>query len=206
MTLVLIPRQLTLFPLPDPPVWHPVNDFERDARSGDQWLRSITAYCTWRAGECWRKLYIRSQRESAERWQYLDAVRLMANVRYGPERLQPQLTLPALHRISRQSPYEQRLAVSGRAWLVDLLMKADPKYTDRRLLGRFSRAKLARLIVLAAKSESQMERKRAEVFKSSRGSGSRTRGETGGVASTLALPQKGERWRNRRFAASLAAS
>jgi hypothetical protein len=62
-----------------------MEDPVRDARTGDQWLRSVIAYLEFRSGDSWRRLCFKNQRDSPERWEALDAIRLLQELRYAPE-------------------------------------------------------------------------------------------------------------------------
>jgi hypothetical protein len=61
-----------------------MEDSERDHRTGDQWLRSVIAYLEFRAGDSWRNLSNQKLRNSPVRWEALDAIRLIKEVRYAP--------------------------------------------------------------------------------------------------------------------------
>ena len=58
-------------------------DAERDGRSARQWLKSARAYCLWRAGEDWRRVSDRKQRENSTRWYYLDGARFITDILYS---------------------------------------------------------------------------------------------------------------------------
>jgi hypothetical protein len=55
-------------------------DTFRDRRSGQQWLKSIRGYLSWRAGDDWRALHHEGVRYDSARWEYLDACRLVMDI------------------------------------------------------------------------------------------------------------------------------
>ena len=114
--------------------------YEIDGRSGDQWNRSIIAYLEHRAGIPWRNLSRPEHRNAPEYLSYVEAIRLVTRVRYAPERVQVEAA-PAT---------DTRLAVlvrTPRRDLVDALMGIEPKFTDKRLLSHFTKAKLAGMLI-----------------------------------------------------------
>jgi hypothetical protein len=113
----------------------PMNDSERDKRSGSQWRRSIEAYLTWRAGEAWRRS---SDRNSSERWYYLDAVRLLNGIGFVPLASPTPISCRAL------TPATDSLPSSTA--LVNELMQLRPELSARRTLMHFQRVKLARMV------------------------------------------------------------
>jgi hypothetical protein len=142
--LSIVPWQLLLFPDARPHNWRPfpAGQVLRDKRSGQQWIKSVIAYCEFRAGEPWRRLSDPDQRNDPERWAYLDAARLIHSKQYESER--PLLVAPPV-----LDPFEKDVReLSGwpREALVDVLLMIDPKLTSRRLLRRLTREKLARMI------------------------------------------------------------
>jgi hypothetical protein len=146
--LHVVAFQLSLFP------WRPDADerqmgqAERDNRTADQWLKSIIGYLEWRAGECWRRLSCREQRFSPDRLEYLAAIRTISDLRYSSP-LQPSLVLPDLFPSPSPSSLELKLRLKSRAWLVDELLRTDPRYTDRKLLMRLQPKKLAHMLAAA---------------------------------------------------------
>jgi hypothetical protein len=97
--------QLDLFPhklLTDDSV---MEDFDRDCRSGPQWLRAVLAYLDFGAGDRWRRLSDPLQRWHRDRLWYLSGIQTINNVIAGrspkwepflhPERKQPQRSRPA---------------------------------------------------------------------------------------------------------------
>jgi hypothetical protein len=117
------------------------DDSERDRRSGSQWLRSIKGYLEWRAGLAWRR---GEDRNSPERWQYLDALRLLNGIG------RPVPAVPPICVMTPKTVQDIRLA-SLASWpvarLVDQLMQLSPTLTDRRILTHLSRLKLARMLM-----------------------------------------------------------
>lgn len=124
----------------------------QEERTGAQVLRSVLAYLAWRAGSPWRRLSDPKQRNANERWEYLEAARLVRSVYYGayipgqPAKLEPALPDP---RYPEPSPEELELAEKPRPWLVNELLQANHALTDRRLLSRLGRPKLARMLLAA---------------------------------------------------------
>lgn len=55
-------------------------DKERDNRTDLEWLKSVRDYCMWRSGAPWRKLWKPDQRWNSERWDYLEAARLISDI------------------------------------------------------------------------------------------------------------------------------
>ena len=147
--------QLSLFP------WRPESDLKsverHDSRTPDQLIRSVIAYLEWRAGESWRNLTFRADRNDQDRWDYLDAVRLVAKMRYAEPR-RPQLVLPGPVTAFRSPNTKQvrELACRPRACLVDRLMRADPSLTDRKILMHLGRLKLAGMLAVRSESRSRL--------------------------------------------------
>ena len=85
-------------------------DNERDRRSESEWINAVIAYLKFRAGSAWR--LGRSCYRSAPRYhEYLDAIRLVEEVRYrGTSRIEP--VLPALPHETAQ----RRLSWIHRPW------------------------------------------------------------------------------------------
>lgn len=59
-----------------------MTDAERDLRNGDEWLLSAVSYLEYRSGKAWRKLHRPGERFNPLRWYYLDAIRLLSDLRY----------------------------------------------------------------------------------------------------------------------------
>lgn len=173
MGLFAVACQLRLFPeLMETPVF-PVapsgetRDFERQNRDGTQWLRSAIAYCNWRSGDSWRKIWRGTrERRNPDRLYYLGGVRLLTDILYSEpvvKPLVPQLVLPAINAEPGYSPEEIELSKQPAKRLVDELMAIDPSMTMRRSLLRLRRAKLARMLVKARQlaASAQPERRQA---------------------------------------------
>lgn len=143
--LHVVPFQLRLFP-----DYHDaysrigiMGPESRARRTAHQWLASVEAYLTWRAGDCWRNLSKKEERNEADRWDYVAGLRLVGGVRYllpGPALVSRVESNPVL------SPEIQRLANRPRGELVSELVSADPALTDRKLLSHLSGIKLASML------------------------------------------------------------
>lgn len=151
MPLFLLPKQLLLWPemsgafVSSPSDW---ND-GRDARNERQWLESIRDYCLWRAGN-WRRVSSRSQRESADRWWYLNGARTVTDILLTPPKetsLKP--ALPVLNPTRFIDERARDFDARNRSWLADELMRWNPALTDRVLLARLSHEKLVRMLLAA---------------------------------------------------------
>jgi hypothetical protein len=127
-----------------------------DGRTGLQWLNSVKAYLKWRSGDSWRRMSDLQQRNAAERWNYLDALRLITDVSYSDtvdsEQKPRLLTKPTKAQVTAR-----KLSTESRGWLVEELLKADPKLTDKKLLLRLQRPKLASMLAerLTKKTDSR---------------------------------------------------
>ncbi len=149
MGIQLTWRQLELFPENRAlPRYCQVDDFERDQRTGGQWLRAIESYLRFRSGDSWRRLSDPAQRFSPDRLWYIDGIRTLNGFNRAPDRAVESLTaftpapIPADPRLST-------LAGEPRLVLVTRLMAADPSLTDKKLLLHLSRPKLARMLCRA---------------------------------------------------------
>lgn len=134
-----------------------------DGRTGKQWLQAAIAYCNFRAGDSWRSLANPAQRNSDDRWYYLRGARFLSDALLG-FRNEPRiaLALPVLNPVSSPSPFQIELAARlKRAELVARLMAADSALTDRRLLLRLSRVKLAGMLIAAERACLTLERRSA---------------------------------------------
>lgn len=167
MHLTLVPHQLLLFPGTRAHSWSPSPQGikVRENRSGKQWVESVIGYCEWRAGNPWRRLSDPAQRNDPERWDYLDASRLIHQKFYAPE--QPaglHFSLPVLNPAPSPLPQELELAELPRKTLVDALLRENSKLSDRKILMSFKRSKLARMLAqvrVHAKAQAEPERMRA---------------------------------------------
>jgi hypothetical protein len=147
VALIVAPLQLVLFvkgwsrrPAVIP------TDLQRKMRTADQWIRSILAYLDWRAGDCWRNLSFREQRSSPSRWEYLNAARLVSDLRYSfPV---PAASLPPPKKPPKPHPVSKFDSLS-RAQLVDRLLQADSRLSSRKLLSGLARPKLAAMLTRA---------------------------------------------------------
>jgi hypothetical protein len=143
--LHLVARQLSLFP-----GWR--IDSRRPRlrsmgtvinRAPDQILRSVIAYCLWRAGESWRNPSSPDNRRNEDRLSYLEAIRVINRVRYEPAHLPEPVPAAAA---AKPSPKEVALAARPRLQLAAELIAADPSLTDRRLLSHLPKHKLAAML------------------------------------------------------------
>ncbi len=123
-------------------------EWEKDNRCGLAWLKSILAYCEFRAGASWRRLSDPAQRWSADRMWYLNGVRAVNDLIHAPERKDNS----ALPLFSPLHTTDDGLAALDRSALVARLMATSPLFSDERLLSRLPRRKLACLV---ARAESQ---------------------------------------------------
>ena len=128
-----------------------------DGRNGRQWLQAVIGYCKWRAGEDWRQLWDSKQRWADERWYYLNGARACMAVMYLPDvpeahkglhladPVLPSPSVPAPVPAEQFGNY-QTYQTHSREWIVDRLMGLRPELTDKKLMLRIPRPKLARLL------------------------------------------------------------
>lgn len=115
MPLFLVARQLLLWPSmfgPDDPSPSDYSDDGRGTRTGREWLESIRDYCLWRAGSNWRRISSKKQRQSVDRWWYLNGCRAINDLLAGAvaEPKRPHIALPVLNPRPAASPEERKLA------------------------------------------------------------------------------------------------
>lgn len=118
-------------------------------------LRNAISYCDYQAGRT---------RGRAPRWNpdadwYISGLRLLRAALAGdlePSRL--QIALPVLHPSPSPTIQEKELAEQPRLWLVSELLKADSRYTDKKLLSHLPRPKLAHMLAEAWAACAQMQR------------------------------------------------
>jgi hypothetical protein len=121
-----------------------MDDSERDRRSGRQWLKAVNAYLEYMTGDAWRR---GSERNSPERWYYLDAIRWLNGI--GREEALPfQRTISITPRTAQDIRINS-LASWPLAKLVEELMRLNSKLTNRKLLSHFTKVKLARMLIEA---------------------------------------------------------
>lgn len=166
MALAVAPFQLLLFPGSLPHNWHPspLGRAVRDKRTGLQWVKSVIAYCEWRAGDSWRNLSYADQRSDPERWTYLDAARAVHSAFYRDEPTgKLHFALPVLNAEPPPLPGELDLAELPRKVLVSALLRENPSLTNSKLLGAFKRRKLAHMLasLRLSASEARPEKRRA---------------------------------------------
>jgi hypothetical protein len=161
--LALVHSQLLLFPNAQEHNWHPSPKGQglRDKRTARQWIDSVVAYCEWRAGEPWRRLSDPEQRWDRERWNYLDASRLVREAYFESERPKGlYVPLPVLNAAPPPLPSELKLAKLSRSALISALIEENPQYTDARRL-KFTRRKLARMLAETRLAAAAPVRRRA---------------------------------------------
>jgi hypothetical protein len=138
LSFALGSSQLSLFawrPLPSPTMHtSPVE------RTPEQLLRSAAAWCEWRSGISWRRS---ADRWNSDRMDYLRAAGLLRDLIFVDVR--PQVVFPRVE-VMIASPREQELAQHTREELVDALLEADRRLTDRKLLMRLPPKKLANML------------------------------------------------------------
>jgi hypothetical protein len=131
-----------------------VSDSERDGRTGRQWLLAVRSYLEFCCGDAWRSHSDPSQKNSPERWWYLNGIRTLNGIQSANQ-------VPCIHIVHRPAPADPRinaLAAHPRAELVDELLRVNPSLY-RKLLLRLSRAKHAVLLIDACdRASAEMER------------------------------------------------
>lgn len=132
-----------------------MQDRERDKRSGAQWLKSVLSYLEYGAGDSWRRLSDPAQRWHPERQWYLSGIRQVRSVLAGI----PSVSALPTRLLDKKTDELRlvRLRAQTRLWLVNELMRLEPRYTDRALLSRLNRAKLARLVADAQDNRSGLK-------------------------------------------------
>jgi hypothetical protein len=134
----------------------------RDKRTGLQWIKSVIGYLEWRAGEPWRRLSDPEQRFDSERWDYLDAARVVREAFYSDEQGSTlHIALPVLRPAPSALPGELELAELPRKVLVAALMRENPRLTDSKILKSLKRSKLARMLSELRAAAVEPERMRA---------------------------------------------
>ncbi len=119
-----------------------------DGRTGAEWIKSAIAYCEWRSGNSWRHVLDREQRNSPDRWYYLDGAKTLTDILYGGT-AQPtglHVPLPVLNPAPVTTDQMRLDAGRPRAELVKELMHLDPTLTDAKILSGLQRNKLARML------------------------------------------------------------
>lgn len=142
--------------LPLLPLWA-AEESEHRHRTAAQWLQSAIRYCDWRADS-----FRGGGRWNPNRIHYLNGRALLADLLCGrsfARELQLVLPSPLQPSILSNPIGGEFFAGRSRASLADELIAADPCYSDRQLLSRLPRKKLAAM--LAASTSAQPERKRA---------------------------------------------
>jgi hypothetical protein len=160
VTLTLVPQQLTLPGMEkaapaaalvfyrDPAEWTKANVKER--------VENALSYLEYQASK------FRRDRFSADRWWYLNGIRKLNEVFFAcPTVSGIELASPRLNASPAPSPLIEKLAMLPRPELVARLLAADPLLTDKRLLLRLARPKLAAMLVRAVEAAPRQERRRA---------------------------------------------
>jgi hypothetical protein len=136
-----------------------MSDQERDRRTAGQWLRAIHAYLEWQTGDSWRR---GSDRNSPERWAYIDAIRCLNEIGVGRQTLALSSRLEI--QPSRSTSLDIHIAaLAGRSSsaLVEELMRLRPELTLRRTLMHLAKSKLARMLLDARNAAAETLRRTA---------------------------------------------
>lgn len=132
-----------------------VLDSQREMRSALQWRKAVVAYLEFMTDDAWRGA---SDRDDPLRLWYLGGIRTMNGISSGkPKLAQPRLYL--LPKLTIEQSQVASLTEWPRALIVDQLMYLNPLLTDRKLLLRLGRAKLARLVYEAWNAQPRKERR-----------------------------------------------
>lgn len=147
------------------PVQIRLDDSLLSGRTPSQFLKSVMAYCDWRAGRSWRNSSKASERNHPDRDWYLNGMRAVADVFYADEdelagRGKLHVAKPSLPPLDpAPAPLPASLLEKPRSVLVGMLMQLDPSLTDAKRLSRLSKEKLSAMILLARKhNESKVVR------------------------------------------------
>jgi hypothetical protein len=127
-----------------------MDDSERYRRTGRQWIKAVNSYLEFMTGDAWRR---GSERNSPERWYYLDAIRWLNGI--GRE-----VVLPSSRTISITPRTARDIRISSLAsWpvakLINELMRLNPCLTNRKLITHFTKVKLAQMLVEARAASRQ---------------------------------------------------
>lgn len=150
---VWIQRDFDFIPLHDelPATGEPVDDSEKDRRTGRQWIDEAKAYLQFMEGKAER---LNHDRWDPLRWWYLDGVRFLNDWGYGYN-AEDELRHPHSKtvRITHRTMHDIRIA-SLASWPVskldDELMRLKPStYTNRKLISHFTKVKLAEMVLKA---------------------------------------------------------
>jgi hypothetical protein len=117
-------------------------------RSAKDIIQSAMEYCQWRASHGRRGLLSAAQRFDPDRVWYLNGFATLRDHLYKPE--EPKglhVALPVLHPAPSIDPRAAKLCDKPRAWLVEELLSANPKLSNRKLLLHLGKLKLATMLV-----------------------------------------------------------
>ena len=131
----------------------------RELRTGPQWLRALTAYLDFKTGDSWRRLSDPAQRRDPDRVWYLDGLTFLQNLLRDESGRSPS---PSAHWKQKPIACASQSSASNRgAELSDALLRLDSRLTDRKLLSRLPKPKLARMVVEAQNKQSRVSRRAA---------------------------------------------
>jgi hypothetical protein len=129
-----------------------------DGRSAHNWLSSIIGYCKWRSGREWR-LWEDRGFQSWRQWEanhppfsppdYDKAASLLNQLLTAPDRVPMGIATPVLNAEPGPSVEELKLREASRPSLVAELMALRPELTAKKSISKFTREKLARMVVEA---------------------------------------------------------
>ena len=129
------------------------NDSQKEKRDRSQWLRAITAYLNFQSGDAWRRLSDPGQRWDPDRLWYQNGLycltNFLADTTGSIALVTPSPKTPRTIEEQTDDLRALKLQALPRASLVALLIRADLKLTDRKILMHLSRSKLARMLVAA---------------------------------------------------------
>lgn len=150
----LVWKQLDLFPDADLGTRRLaaiMGDKERARRTGSQWLRAVISYLEFRSGDSWRRLSDPQERNSSERWWYLDGLRTVLEVQGGLQAQGISLVqaTPAKAEKLADDFRVVKLQSLSRVDLAMRLMQERPELTNLKLLSHLQKPKLARMLVEA---------------------------------------------------------
>ena len=125
-----------------------------DGRDAYSWLRSAYDHCRRMSGINWRRTF----RDGAPDQGDLDAARILNMLETSLDSEGIRVVPPVVNPAPPITQAQVQLEELPRPRLVDLLMQADGRLTERKRLVGYSRVKLARLIVEARQRSAEEER------------------------------------------------